>query len=136
MLKILKDTRDYYAEDPVNRRSVDKDGNCNYTWGDNHCAVGRYLKTKYQHDHWTSNNDSIKQLMEEDTFAGFSNIDWALREEVQGLDTDFWTNLQVFHDNRHNWELKNMVIDQGLSIQGKESYNKIQTEITGGSYDG
>ena len=48
MKQILKDTINYYDEDPDNRRSIDKDGNCNYTWGDTHCAVGRYLKPEYQ----------------------------------------------------------------------------------------
>ena len=36
MKQILKETTDYYAKDPDNRRSIDKDGNCNYTWGDAH----------------------------------------------------------------------------------------------------
>lgn len=38
MFKVLKDTRDWYAEDPKGRRSLDKDGNCLFTWGKNHCT--------------------------------------------------------------------------------------------------
>ena len=30
MQDILKETVEYYAKDPANRRSIDKDGNCNY----------------------------------------------------------------------------------------------------------
>ena len=44
MQDILKETVDYYREDPANRRCLTDDGECMYTWGDNHCAVGRYLK--------------------------------------------------------------------------------------------
>ena len=48
MQDILKDTIDYYNEDPLKRRCVNNDGSCIYTWGDNHCAVGRYFKPEYQ----------------------------------------------------------------------------------------
>ena len=137
MFKILKDTRDWYAEDPKGRRSLDKDGNCLFTWGKNHCAVGRYLKSEYQIESWRDNNESVNELCE-DSPDGW-NIDWCLREEVHGLDPDFWTNLQEFHDTRHYWNTKteswDNETDKGLSFHGKGKYDEILNNITDGKYD-
>tara|TARA_R110000824_G_scaffold72334_3_gene184565 strand:- start:4736 stop:5170 length:435 start_codon:yes stop_codon:yes gene_type:complete len=138
MLEILKDTRDYYKEDPDNRRSIDDDGNCNYTWGENHCAVGRYLKPEFQREQWSSNNDSVNQLCEEYEDASAYGIDWVLRDEVHGIDVDFWMQLQDFHDNRHNWITKKTASGTqlpGISDDGKCEYVAIEDKITGGSYD-
>ena len=138
MLEILKDTRDYYAADPDNRRSITKDGECQYTWGNTHCAVGRYLREEYQVENWENNGESVNQLCE-DSPEGW-DIDWALREEVYGLDADFWMALQDFHDCRHNWiTLKDSdYVDglQGISIDGKSNYYSIKRKITEGRYDG
>lgn len=132
MLKILKDTRDYYAEDPYARRSLDGDSNCNYTWGNTHCAVGRYLKPEYQKEQWSCNNDSVNQLCEEKAHTiephGW-NIDWALREEVHGLCPNFWMRLQDFHDNRHNWD------QHGTTDFGRDEYLQIEDRIVRGLYD-
>ena len=148
MLKILKDTRDYYAEDPDGRRSIDDDGSCNYTWGENHCAVGRYLKPEFQRETWSSNGDSVNQLCEEYDDASECGFDWVLREEVHGLDADFWRDLQDFHDCRRNWicqlnyeEWKEEAEPQagpqaGLSDTGKGHYVGMQDRIAEGRYDG
>ena len=142
MLEILKDTRDYYAADPDNRRSISKDGECQYTWGNTHCAVGRYLKEDYQRENWSNNNESVNELCE-DSPEGW-DIDWALREEVHGLDPDFWRDLQDFHDNRHNWICKDTFFPPdteneppvGLSDTGKGHYVGMQDRIAVGRYDG
>ena len=138
MLKILKDTRDYYAADPDNRRSVDKDGQCMYTWGKNHCAVGRYLKEEYQREDWGWNSDSVNELCE-DSDEGF-DIDWVLRDEVKGVNPRFWRDLQDFHDCRHNWVTTKHsdYVDgfQGISDEGKGHYVGIQDRIAEGVYDG
>lgn len=139
MFKVLKDTRDWYAEDPKGRRSLDKDGNCLFTWGKNHCAVGRYLKSKYQIENWRDNNESVNELTNDSLEEGCYNIDWALRDEVHGLDPDFWTHLQEFHDTRHYWHTKtenwDNETDKGLSFHGKDKYNTILSNITDGKYD-
>jgi hypothetical protein len=143
MLDILKDTRDYYDADPDNRRSISKDGECLYTWGDTHCAVGRYLKEEYQTETWSSNNESVNDLCENSDEAW--DIDWAVRDEVKGIDPDFWRDLQDFHDNRHNWitedtffppgdEKDNLPV--GISDEGKKHYVGIQDRIADGVYDG
>ena len=138
MFKILKDTRDWYAEDPKGRRSLDKDGNCLFTWGKNHCAVGRYMQETFQQEDWVQNNESVNELCNDSPGIGY-NIDWCLREEVQGLDPDFWTHLQEFHDTRHYWNTEteswDNETDKGLSFHGKDKYNDILSRITDGKYD-
>ena len=135
MLEILKDTRDYYDADPDNRRSISEDGECMYTWGDTHCAIGRYLKEEYEKENWSSNNESVNELCEDST-EGW-DIDWALREEVHGLDPDFWRDLQDFHDSRHNWiTTKPSEREEGLSDTGKGHYVGMQDRIVEGRYDG
>ena len=129
MQDILKETVDYYRKDPENRRSVDKDGSCQYTWGNNHCAVGRYLKPEYQRENWLSNGESVNELCE-DSDEGEWNIDWCLREEVQGLDTGFWVNLQDMHDTMSYWN------EKGLTDRGKESYIKLIDRIIEGDFNG
>ena len=138
MKQILKDTIDYYAKDPDNRRSVDEDGNCRYTFGDKHCAIGRYLKEEYQREDWIENDFSVNELSEQSD-AGL-NIDWCLRDDVQGLDADFWMNLQDFHDSHSCWITEEDInIDDepiGLSLIGKDNYTVIEKKINMGDYDG
>ena len=137
MLEILKDTRDHYAADPDNRRSITEDGECMYTWGKAHCAVGRYLKPEYQCEDWEDNNRSVNELMEGSDDG--CNIDWCLRDEVHGLDADFWRNLQDFHDSyscwitEEDWNKDEEPI--GLSRVGKDNYRTIERKINMGDYD-
>ena len=56
MIKVVKETEKYYAKDPDGRRSLDEDGNCMYTWGDKHCAVGRYMKKEFQEEEILGSN--------------------------------------------------------------------------------
>ena len=138
MKQILKETTDYYAKDPDNRRSIDKDGNCQYTWGKTHCAVGRYLKEEYQRENWLNNNESVNELCQDS--PGGWDIDWVLRDEVQGLDANFWMQLQDFHDSgscwitEDDWNKDEEPI--GLSLIGKEKYRTIENKINMGVYDG
>ena len=136
MQEILKDTVDYYREDPDNRRSIDKDGNCNYTWGDTHCAVGRYLKPEHQKENWSENNSSVFQLAQ---FSDDYNIDQFLIEKAQGLDLGFWRNMQDFHDSHSCWITKedyNKAEEPiGLSRVGKDNYRTIEKKINMGGYD-
>ena len=137
MKDILKDTINYYSEDPDNRRSISEDGNCMYTWGDTHCAIGRYLKEEYQREDWIENENSVNELCEgsEDGL----NIDWCLRDDVQGLDANFWKNLQDFHDSHSCWITEddfNMDDEPiGLSRVGIDNYRVIEKKINMGDYD-
>ena len=136
MQDILKDTIDYYNEDPANRRSVDKDGNCMYTWGNNHCAIGRYLKDEYQKESWEENNMSVNELSD---YSDDMSIDCFLVKKAHGLDLDFWTRLQDMHDLVGYWEEwlshRDGVRKYGLTDIGKEEYVKFQDKIAEGVYD-
>ena len=137
MKQILKETVDYYAKDPANRRSIDKDGNCNYTWGDTHCAVGRYLKPEHQKDNCSENNSSVFQLAQ---FSDDYDIDQFLVKDVQGLGLGFWRNMQDFHDTHSCWITKDDYNKDeepiGLSRIGKDNYRTIERKINMGGYDG
>ena len=136
MQDLLKDTVDYYSKDPANRRCVTDDGDCCYTWGKNHCAVGRYLKPEYQKEDWSENNSSVYQLYEN---SDNMSIDQFLIDKTHGLDYDFWIRLQDMHDTMSNWEEWDMDIDgkrkYGLTDTGKEAYVQFQDKIAGGEYD-
>ena len=136
MKDILKETIEFYAEDPDNRRGIDEDGNCHYTWGNTHCAIGRYVKEEYQREDWVENDMSINELCDQ---SDDYDIDWCLREEVHGLDTDFWKNLQDFHDSHCCWITKEDYNRDdeplGLSIAGKNNYRVIENKIDAGGYD-
>ena len=142
MKQILKDTRDHYAADPDSRRSVTDDGDCMYTWGKKHCAVGRYLKKEHQDETWESNNESVNQLCENDPTegAGSWSLDWCLVDKAQGLDPNFWMNLQDLHDSGSNWEEWDIHVDgkrkYGLTDRGKDAYVRLQDKIADGRYDG
>ena len=137
MQDILKDTVDYYREDPVNRRSVDDDGNCMYTWGDKHCAVGRYLKPEYQKENWSDNGMSAYELAE---YSDDYSIDQFLVDKAHGLDLQFWRDLQDIHDTVGYWEEWSEhgdgVRDYKLTDRGKEIYVSMQDKIARGEvYD-
>ena len=136
MKDILKETIEFYAEDPDNRRGIDEDGNCHYTWGNTHCAIGRYVKEEYQREDWVENDMSINELCDQ---SDDYDIDWCLREEVHGLDADFWKNLQDFHDSHSCWitEEDYNLDDEplGLSLVGKNNYRTIENKIDAGGYD-
>ena len=66
MQDILKDTIDYYEKDPSKRRCLTDDGDCMYTWGNKHCAVGRFLRKEYQDETWDGNNKSANELAQEE----------------------------------------------------------------------
>ena len=137
MQDILRDTVDYYREDPVNRRSVDKDGNCKYTWGNQHCAVGRYLKSEYQKENWIENDMSVYELSE---YSGDFSIDQFLVDKAHGLDLQFWRDLQDMHDIVGYWEEYDEHEDgrrkYGLTDRGKGVYVAMQDKISRGDvYD-
>jgi len=137
MQDILKETVEYYREDPAGRRCVTDDGECMYTWGNNHCAIGRYLREEYKTETWDCNNESVNELCEHNPDA-FS-VDWVLRDGVHGIDPDFWASLQDIHDTTSYWEEWNRNVDgvrkYGFTDRGKEAYVELQDKIAEGRYD-
>ena len=133
MQDILKDTVDYYREDPRGRRAVDKNGDCQYTTEDGrHCAIGRYMRPEFLDFEWKENHGiGINGLS--------SYVDYYLKHEVRGLDMDFWRDLQDIHDTVGNWyrgALKDVPVNGGLSDDGKTRYVGMQDKIARGEYDG
>ena len=129
MLKIIQDTVTFYGDDPKERRCISADGNCQYTWGDKHCAIGRYLKPKYQIETWKENEESVKGLM--DCSEDYCEIDWCLRDEVHGLDVEFWADLQDMHDGRRNWNYE----DKGLTLDGEMQCKKMIRNVKDDEYE-
>ena len=131
MQDILKDTVDYYREDPGELRAVDESGDCLYTTEDGrHCAVGRYMREEFLDTEFRENNGVGVNGMS-------SNIDYYLRHDVRGLDADFWKDLQDMHDTISYWlEWSQNTRDViGLTDRGKEQYVYLQDKITKGVYD-
>ena len=133
MIKIVAYTRKYYEADPQNRRCVNEDGNCTYTWGKSHCAVGRYLKKEYQRENWEYNDDtSVNSL---------PYLDDLLKPAVQGLSEDFWRRLQDIHDEHANWVIyanqygNNHPDDRYvLTDRGKREFHAMIKSIKAGTY--
>ena len=130
MQEVLKDTVDYYREDPEGRRAVDDSGDCEYTTDDGrHCAIGRYMRPEFQTTEFHENHGvGVNGLS--------SYVDYYLVHEVRGLDMDFWRDLQDIHDTISYWyESDNDEGSNGLSSKGKEHYVCLQDRIARGEYD-
>ena len=108
--EILKETVEYYAADPLNRRST-KQGDCVYTPPGNQtegCAVSRCVKSEkklYLSEEWY--DTSIDQI-------GSDRLEAYLQPEYQGHDIELWMDLQQLHDLSQHWT------KHGLSQEGYE----------------
>ena len=130
MQEILRDTIEYYREDPEGRRAIDSSGDCEYTTiQGRHCAVGRYMRPEFLDVGWEENNGvGVNGLS--------SYVDYYLKHEVRGLDMDFWRDLQDIHDSYLNWEMHDaMIVKHGFTDRGKERYVYMQDRIARGVYD-
>ena len=131
MQDILKDTVDYYREDPEGRRAVDKNGDCEYKTDDGrHCAIGRYMRAEFLDTEWKENHGV-------GVYGLSSNVDYYLKHDVRGLDIDFWRDLQDLHDSVGNWYRGKLFTEPAndLSDVGKERYVYMQDRIARGEYD-
>ena len=94
------------------------------------------MKPEYQREDWVENNMSVFELME-NSEDGLS-IDWCLRDDVQGLDANFWRNMQDFHDAHSCWITEEDYNKDeepiGLSRIGKDNYRTIERKINMGDY--
>ena len=131
MQEILKDTVDYYRENPEGRRAVDKNGDCEYTTDDGrHCAIGRYMRAEFLDTEWKENHGV-------GVYGLSSNVDYYLKHDVRGLDIDFWRDLQDLHDSVGNWYRGKLFTEPAndLSDVGKERYVYMQDRIARGEYE-
>ena len=123
MQDILKETVEYYREDPVEFRAVANNGECVYTTDEgHHCAIGRYFRPEFQTTEFGQNEDTSIGMLDND-------LDYYLTSRVLGLEYNFWFRLQEIHDGRINWD------EEGLTETGKCRYVGFQDRIANGEYD-
>ena len=121
--KIIKETYEYYAADPNDRRGYNKaESKCYYINElDKKCAVGRCLD-------FDSKDENIKQLINlhyvESNYSIDDpryNLEKCLIDKYKGHDVTFWKDLQRFHDIKNNWNIKNNCITE----KGKKVYQEL-----------
>lgn len=122
MLEVLEDTKLFFEVD-VQRRVIDEEGNCSYEDAQgNRCAVGRQLTEK-----------DIEILRKMNLLTNVSVIGIKPHLETSKIifqfPTDFWEDIQTFHDTEHYWNP-----DQGLSKEGHRKYAEIKNNIKSGHY--
>lgn len=125
-LEIIDETAEYYKADTSLRGKSDSFACTYYSVIDNHtimCAVGRCMTEEYRQLYKDKGMsiDGIRPPLQ-NTFKG---IDFALQPQYHGQTSQFWDDLQNFHDTDSNWD------DNGLTIHGnfrlqelKEKYKK------------
>lgn len=109
-IEIIDETVKFYGED-FKRRAVE-DGSCLYTTADGrNCAVGRCLLGKYKKVSmpW---NKGLSPINVADCI-GMEDMDSLLLKKYRGHDTEFWGEIQSFHDDSRNWS------EKGLTSQGQ-----------------
>lgn len=117
--EIIEETVAYYAADPVGRRAVNK--RCQYITDDGKmCAVGRCLIDPQMVENILSNEDWCGSTWE--LIEMFGSIDSILQEEYHNHETDFWINLQCFHDNPSYWT------ETSLSEDGEKKVERLLTQ--------
>ena len=115
-LEIIEETVAFYRKNP---RSINESGQCSYMDAKgNRCAVGRYISEEY-----------IKQVNQK-PFNGLSvdglhnewELDTILIDSAQGLDVNFWADLQNLHDSSRCWngsKLSKFGHEQTIIIKAK-----------------
>lgn len=126
-VEIIRETYNYYAEDPNGRRAIDCDGRCLYlTFDGRRCAVGRVLNSEIPKNEIIRIPAciGIKGLLDNDMrdkyilgFPGQLIFDKEYREH----DADFWADLQLLHDRDECWDNNANTI----SIYGIGKYNQL-----------
>lgn len=119
-LEILKETYDYYTADSKRRsyRIVNGRGRCEYfnPLGEM-CAVGRCLiPDSYKKIEQAYGNKPITSFDE--------NLDTLLKTEYRGHDSNFWVDLQRFHDSDLNW------FKDGITVCGQGLYDQLTVKYS------
>lgn len=121
MLRFLRETKNYYSCDPVNRRAFDDENGCSYLTPDGRkCAIGRHLTEEE-----LSSHGNFLQGKNVRTLAIEFNLLFKIFYEFP---IDFLQAMQDFHDMNVYWDT------EGLTKLGKEAYRGIQYRILRGRY--
>ena len=110
--RLLKETKEYYEEDPIGRRGLDDKGKCEYsTISGKKCALGRTM-TEETLQNIPADGGSYSVIIEDIP----ESIE--LLESYEGLKfvVPF---LDDFHDDSVNWDLL------GLTTTGKTTYKAL-----------
>jgi hypothetical protein len=106
-LDIIKETFDYYNEDPSRRAKVN--GRCEYLNSEgNMCAFGRCEINPPISE--TGNSDAV-----DNRFSHEEEMNGALKEEYRGHSMEFWEELQDLHDSDFYW-LEDKASEAGQSL--------------------
>ena len=112
-LEIIDETVAFYSEDP-SRRAF-KNGNCIYqATNGNKCAIGRCMNEAGLQQFGNS-NDSVDSLGLDEP------LDTFLQEQYHGQNSNFWGELQTFHDMPRNWN------SSGITTQGIQEAQNLKT---------
>lgn len=113
-LEIIEETANYYN---INNRGIN--GNwCVYKSDTgNMCAVGRCLKENIVLDAGYNENSDARELFKHHSYD-------ILKDEYKIKDSDFWLDLQRFHDHNLNWD------EKGLTDIGKLKYKELKIKYT------
>lgn len=107
--EIIKETIEYYSV--PGRRSVlisaGQESCCYMSPSGQMCAVGRCMKD----DDRVSISKMNNGLSAEDLFETYGNQ--ILKDDYQGHNVDFWTELQALHDDKKNWNTDSTLSSDG-----------------------
>tara|TARA_R110002073_G_scaffold144403_6_gene296520 strand:+ start:847 stop:1248 length:402 start_codon:yes stop_codon:yes gene_type:complete len=124
-MKLLEDTINFYSKKGNNRAVVGE--RCRYLTDDGYkCAVGRFIREECY-------NPSIEGS---DALCLLGDGDEILVDSHRGFDPNFWGDLQILHDMKHNWEED--PFNKGamrLTEEGKEAAMDIRIKIESMKYE-
>ena len=103
--EIIKQTAEYYAENPLERRSLD-----GYS-----CVYNNTTGKKCAFAFWCKDPTTLIEKESADWQIDKFGIG-ILKDEAQIEDKEFWNDVQEFHDYSLNWTAK------GLSDSGESTY--------------
>jgi hypothetical protein len=112
-LDVLNETIEFYSVDPINRRSVSRDGiYCYYFNNNKSCAVGRCIHNveEFINEKGKYNSESAYCILSTFTTSIF-------KKEYQHLtNIYFWEKIQNLHDSNTYWN-KNGLTPDGLDYK-------------------
>lgn len=121
--EIIEETYEYYKIHP---QAINKNGGCSYLTEEGHmCAVGRCMTDEvvaFQKENMDEGAGGCKTPLNDFRFhsgiCSYVDLDQFLRPEYHGHSTDFWRELQKFHDD-------NLWKDGQINISGQEDYKNL-----------
>lgn len=110
---------DYYAEDP-RRRGVSKQSGCLYRadtseLGETYCAIGVFIED-------TDDISGLDHARNIDNWTE-TNLEDVIMDPYKGHPKLFWSDLQIFHDNKANFHPIS-----GLTLHGEQKVRELHAD--------